>query len=258
MTSSPITSFPIIGVSADLKNTEGQPFHAVGDKYLQAIVQAAQAAPLIIPALAELDIAQLVKQLDGVFLTGSLSNMHPSHYGVTATIEHEPFDPARDQLTLRLIEQALAQDIPLFAVCRGFQELNVALGGTLHPAIHKLPGKLDHRVPKSDDMAVKYGIQHSIRFAPESQFAQILDTTGIEVNSLHRQGIDQLAPDLIAEGWAPDDQIEAVRVKSAQGFALGVQWHPEYQACDNSVSLKLFQAFGRAAQIRANERADMI
>ena len=245
---------PLIGVCADVKPVEGQSFHAAGDKYLRAVAEAAACTPLIVPALDALDIAGLLDRLDGVFLTGSLSNLHPSRYDVEPSTEHEPYDLARDELVWRLIEQTLRQQVPLFAVCRGFQELNAALGGTLHPALHTLPDRLDHRRPQSPDPDIQYGPKHSVRFNPDGLFHKILGELEIEVNSLHRQGIDQLAPSLQAEGWAPDGVIEAVSVKDAPVFALAVQWHPEYKATQNPHSLKLFQAFGAAARARAEAR----
>ena len=249
------TLAPLIGVCADLKTINEQPFHVVGDKYLRALAKAGGCTPLIIPALADvLDLASLLQRLDGLFLTGSLSNVHPSHYGETASPLHEPYDTARDALTLRLIEQALSQQLPLFGVCRGFQELNVALGGTLHPALHTLPERLDHRRQQSPELDVQYGPQHTIRLRPDGQFRQILEKPEISVNSLHWQGIDRLAPGLEAEGWAPDGIIEAVRVKDARNFALAVQWHPEYKAAQNPDSVKLFQAFGAAAREYAAAR----
>jgi len=248
-------STPLIGVSADVKSSDGQALHAVGDKYLRALAETADCIPLIIPALGEaLDITSLLQRLDGVFLTGSLSNMHPKHYGAEPSPEHEPYDTDRDELTLRLIEQTLQQQLPLFVVCRGFQELNVALGGTLHPAIHTLPDRLDHRRQQSPELDLQYGPQHTVRFSVEGQFQRILGASEIRVNSLHRQGIDQLAPGLNAEGWAPDGIIEAVSVKDAKAFALGVQWHPEYKARQNPDSVKLFQAFGAAARAHMARR----
>jgi len=242
---------PLIGVCADVKPVDGQPFHAVGEKYLRAVADTAGCVPLIIPALGDgIDTASLLQRLDGVFLTGSVSNMHPRHYNATPTPEHEPYDPARDALTLRLIEHALAQQLPLFAVCRGLQELNVALGGTLHPALQTLPDRLDHRRPQNPDPDVQYGPRHTVKLSADGQLRQILGSTEIQVNSLHRQGIDRLAPELAVEALAPDGIVEAVRVENATAFALAVQWHPEYKAQQNPDSVKLFQAFGDAARAR--------
>lgn len=250
------TAVMLIGVSADCKSIDGQPFHAVGEKYLTAVTQAAGGTPLIIPALAEqLDPAGLLERLDGLLLTGSPSNLHPLHYGAEATTEHEPFDPARDALTLKLIGPALERGLPLLAICRGFQELNAALGGTLHPALHQLPGRLDHRRPQSEDLAVQYGPQHRVRFVEGGEFRRRFGVEEIKVNTLHRQGIAVLAPRLRAEGHAPDGTIEAVSVGDAPGFALGVQWHPEYKAIDNPFSRRLFKAFGEAVRDYVRQRS---
>lgn len=246
---------PLIGVSADVKWVESQPFHAVGEKYLRAVAESSGCAPLIIPALTEwLDLPPLVARLDGIFFTGSLSNVHPQYYDRAPSQEHEPYDPARDQLTMALIRETVAQHVPLLAVCRGFQELNVALGGTLHAAVHELPGRLDHRVPKDDDRDVQYGPNHELTFIPDGKFYELFSETKIMVNSLHRQGIDELAPGLVAEGFAPDGTIEAVSVENAKAFALGVQWHPEYKSEQNAFSKRLFGAFGDAARERARLR----
>lgn len=249
------TEITFIGVSADCKHVDGQPNHAVSEKYLTAVTEIAGGIPLIIPALARrLDLERLLERLDGLLLTGSLSNLHPEYYATAASSEHEPFDHARDALTLGqtdapgLIPLALERGLPLLAICRGFQELNVAFGGTLHPAIHHIPGRLDHRWPESEDPAQQYGPQHSVRFIADGEFARRFAVDEIQVNSLHRQGIDQLGQGLTAEGYAPDGTIEALSVNNALGFALGVQWHPEYRAAENPFSQRLFQSFGEAAR----------
>lgn len=246
---------PLIGVTPDVKTIDGQPFHAVGNKYLRALGEAADAMPFILPALGSaFTPAMLLERLDGLLLTGSLSNVHPRRYGAPASAEHEPYDEDRDELTFRLIEHALDAGLPLLAICRGFQELNAALGGTLHPAVHGLDGRLDHRAPDVDDPDVKYGPRHPVRFRAGGPFATLAGGEAIQVNSLHRQAIDRLSPRLRVEGVAPDGTIEAVSVSDAAGFALGVQWHPEYRAIDDAFSCKLFGAFGRAARERARTR----
>ena len=250
------TVLPVIGVPADTREIEGKPFHAAGDKYVRAVMLASDALPVVLPAFGGLyDLAALMHRLDGLLLTGSLSNVHPDHYGETASEEHEPYDRERDETTLPLLKEALAQAVPLLAVCRGFQELNVALGGTLHPAVHALPGRLDHRVPEHDDPDVRYGPKHKVALTADGAFAGLAGTREIEVNSLHRQGIVDLAPDLEVEAVAPDGIIEGVAVRGAAAFALGVQWHPEYKVLENDFSRKLFGAFGAAARERALARA---
>ena len=247
---------PLIGLPADIKPIEGRPFHAVGDKYLRAIMDATNGVPLIIPAFGELlDLPDLVQRLDGLLLTGSPSNVHPERYGLAATPEAEPYDPERDATTLPLIPLALDQALPILAICRGMQELNVALGGTLHARVHELPERLDHRRPQHDDPDVQYGPKHEIEAKAGSAFRHIAGSDQVTVNSLHWQALDRVAPRLMVEAEAPDGTVEAVRVVDAPGFALGVQWHPEYKVMENDVSVKLFKAFGEAAQKRANLRA---
>ena len=247
---------PLIGVPADVKEVTGQPFHAVGDKYLRAITLAADGLPFVIPAFGELyDLPDLVHRLDGIMLTGSPSNVHPTHYGMVPTPEAEPHDEARDATTLPLVHEALRQGIPMLAICRGMQELNVALGGSLHARVHELPDRLDHRRPEHDDMDVQYGPRHAIVLRPGGAFHRLAGSTEITVNSLHWQALDHVAPGLRIEAEASDGTIEAVSVKDAKDFALGVQWHPEYRVLDDAFSTKLFATFGAAARRRAEARA---
>lgn len=243
---------PLVGVSACLKLPDGRPAHTVGDKYLTPLVEVAGATPVILPALGEqLDRRALLRRLDGLVLTGSPSNVHPGRYGAAASAEAEPYDEARDATVLPLIREAVAAGVPLLAICRGFQEMNVAFGGTLTPALHQEPGRADHRRPDSADPDVQYGPRHSVTFAAGGLLARIAGQRTIQVNSLHRQGILALAPALEAEGRAPDGTVEAVAVRGAAAFAVGVQWHPEYRAADNDFSRRLYGAFGDAIRARA-------
>jgi putative glutamine amidotransferase len=245
---------PIIGVPMCVKHLDNQNFHTVGEKYLTALIEAAGAYPLSFPALGEaLPAAALLSHLDGVLFTGSPSNVAVHHYNGAPDRADSPQDPGRDAVTLPLIREALALDVPILCICRGFQELNVALGGSLHTRIHEQAGFQDHRgktdVP-FDDM---YGPAHTIAFTPDGTFARLIGKTATIVNSLHWQGIDRVAERLVIEGRAPDGVVEAVRVKDSS-FALGAQWHPEFRATENPDSLKLFQAFGAAAGARAKRR----
>ena len=246
---------PLIGVPADVKEIEEKPFHAVGDKYLRAVIEATGGLPLVIPAFGVLyDMPALVARLDGVLLTGSPSNVHPARYNQTPTPEAEPYDKARDETTLPLIHETLGQAVPMLAICRGMQELNVALGGTLHARVHELPERIDHRRPQHDDPDVQYGPRHTIALAENSELRRLAESAEATINSLHWQAIDQLAPRLIVEADAPDGTIEAVRVRDASNFALGVQWHPEYKVLENNFSTAIFAAFGAAARKRAEAR----
>lgn len=246
---------PLIGVPACRKSIDGHPFHAVGDKYARAVAVAADGLPLLIPAMPELiDIDDVLERVDGLMLTGSPSNVHPEHYGREPRGEAEPYDIERDATTLPLIRAAIDSGVPLFAICRGMQELNVALGGTLHAPLHEVSGRFDHRRPQHESQDVQYGPRHTVEVAPDGVLAEILEAREIEVNSLHGQGVEEPAPSLKVEATAPDGTVEAVSLPGAKGFVLGVQWHPEYKAWENEVSMRLFRAFGSAAQAWAARR----
>ncbi len=222
------------------------PVHQANDEYIIAIRDGAGALPLLIPSTdAPLDIAAVLGAVDGLLFTGSPSNVAPSHYGTTARPGTE-MDERRDATTLPLLRAAIAAGKPLLAICRGFQELNVALGGSLHQHVHEIPGRLDHREPKDVPLEVEYGPAHAIAITPNGLLARLSSLAEANVNSLHHQGIDRLAPGLRAEATAPDGQIEAVCLDGAKAFLLGVQWHPEWQFTRDPLSRAIFAGFGRA------------
>ena len=240
---------PLILVPADVRPGDGYVWHAAPETYLNALFHGSGAIPLILPSLGgDLDLDALLGRVDGVLLTGSRSNVHPSCYDAPATAKAEPYDPRRDAVTLPLIAAALRHGVPLFAICRGMQELNVALGGTLVAEVQEEPGRSDHRAPASDDADVRFAIRHEVAIVPGGILAGILGEDMIRVNSLHRQAIGRLAEGLVVEATAPDGTIEAVRVRDAAGFALGVEWHPEYWVRTDPPSAKLFAAFGAAVR----------
>lgn len=244
---------PVIAVPMCVKHIDGQNYHTVGEKYLTAVIDGSGAYPLSFPALGPvLPVEALLDHVDGLLLTGSPSNIAVQHYNGDPDRDDSPQDPGRDAVTLPLIRAALQRDIPLLAICRGFQELNVALGGTLHTRIHEQPGKTDHRGGSGSYDEI-YKPAHDLLLEKGSRFAEIFGAQRITINSVHWQGINQPADQLIVEGRAPDGVIEAVRVKGAS-FALGVQWHPEYRCIDNPDSMKLFAAFGAAARAHAASR----
>ena len=246
---------PLVAVPACMKEVGGQPFHAVGDKYVRALAVASGVLPLVMPNLGDhLDMRQLLATVDGVMLTGSPSNVHPRHYGYQASAEAEPHDEARDAVTLPLIRAAVEGGVPLFCICRGFQELNVVMGGTLFARVHEQPGRMDHRSPNTGDMAVDYAPRHALAMTAGGVLEGVLGKRETQVNSLHWQAIDRIADGLAVEGTAPDGTIEAVSVKGAKAFALGVQWHPEYRVMDNPDSVALFKAFGNAVRSRQEAR----
>jgi len=248
MTSRPPT--PLIGVTSCLKPRDGLHFHTVGDKYVEAVVVGAGGLPVLVPAIGErLDPDALLDRLDGLLVTGSPSNVDPSYYGGPQAREDNLADPARDATTLPLIRRAVARGVPLLAICRGLQELNVALGGTLHQHVHEVPGRFDHRSDKTKTYPERYGSAHPVTVTPGGRLQAVLGGAGqVEVNSLHGQGIDRLARGLAVEAVADDGTIEAVSVEGARGFALALQWHPEWGVIENPVSRRLFAAFGEAAR----------
>ena len=250
----------MVGIPACVRTIHERPFHTAADRYACAIVDATGCVPIIIPAIGDrLDFAALLDRLDGLLLTGSPSNVQPDHYG-GPMIEGILHDPHRDATTLPLIREAVRRDMPVLAICRGIQELNVALGGTLHQRVHELPGALNHRSPHGPMPAdARYGPAHSVILTPDGVLARLAGASEIMVNSLHGQGIDRPAPDLIVEAMAPDGLVEAVSHRTAR-FVVGVQWHPEYKPLENPVGRALFEAFGRAvhgpaAGISAKRRA---
>jgi putative glutamine amidotransferase len=232
-------------------------FHMVGEKYILAGLEAAGCLPVLIPALGDrLDLADLVGRFDGLLLTGSPSNVEPHHYDGPPPPADNLTDPERDATTLPLIRAAIAAGLPVLGICRGHQELNVALGGSLHQEVQNVPGRMDHRSDKTGTADHKYRLVHPVELTPGGLFRQWAGTDRIEVNSLHGQGIDRPAPNLAIEAIAPDGQIEAVRLEGAD-FVVGVQWHPEWRALENAFSIKLFEAFGAACGRHARRRAEL-
>jgi putative glutamine amidotransferase len=247
---------PIIGLVADVRGVDGQPFHMAQEKYLTAIRIGAGGFPVILPSFGvEPDLRVFASGLDGLLLTGAVSNIEPERYGGPAEPPCGPFDPARDSTALPLIGLALEIGLPLLAICRGFQELNVALGGTLNPRLHETPGLLDHRARYGVPLADQYAPVHRVRFAAGGSLAALAPADGdVMVNSLHWQGVETLAPALTVEARAPDGVVEAVSVTGASAFAVGVQWHPEWEIEKSAFSLALFRRFGDAARARRAAR----
>lgn len=245
---------PVIGVTACTKQVGLHPNHIAGDKYLRAVALSG-GLPLIIPALGELiDQDTLLASLDGLLLTGSPSNVEPSRYNGPASVAGTPHDPLRDATILPLIRKAVAAGVPLLGICRGFQEINVSFGGSLHQRVQEQPGMLDHREPSEEPVEVQYAPRHSVRVQPGGVLAGLGLPQEFTVNSIHGQGVQRLAPGLRVEALAPDGLVEALSVEQAPAFALGVQWHPEWQMQTNPNSLAIFQAFGEACRKRARQR----
>lgn len=240
---------PIIGVVSDRRLVGPHPFHMVGEKYLQAIADGADAYPVSLPSLAEgFDVLDIVDRLDGLFLTGSPSNVEPHHYMGDPSEPGTWHDPQRDLAALALIPAAIRVGMPLFAVCRGFQEMNVAFGGSLHQKVHEVPGRIMHKENPDDPLDTQYAPTHEVSFTGGGLLQRVTGRDGARVNSLHSQGVARLGEGLAVEAVAEDGLVEAFVVADTPGFNLSVQWHPEWKVRDNPVSLALFRAFGDACR----------
>jgi putative glutamine amidotransferase len=248
-----LSGAPFVLVPCDNRVLNGHPFHVLGKKYADALHDVGGCLPLLLPTGGLRDIESYLALVDGIMLTGSPSNVDPTHFGQAVHDPALPLDPDRDGVTLPLVRTAIARGIPLLAICRGLQELNVALGGSLHQAVHAVPGRRDHRAPAGPP-EVQYGLAHEVEAIAGGMLERTVGSRRFQVNSVHGQGIDRLADGLAVEATAPDGQIEAVRVVAHAGFALAVQWHPEWQAAANPVSVRLFGAFGAACRAARSRR----
>lgn len=241
---------PVVGIISNhyLINDE-YPAHANGSMNSDAIAQVSDAMPLTFPACPNVTrVDELLDVFDGFLFTGGRPNVHPEEYGHPETEAHGAFDRARDAVALPLIRAAIERGQPVLGICRGFQEVAVAMGSTLHPEIRDLPGRMNHRMPPDGTLAEKFALRHEVRFSPDGPFAALMGSDVVMTNTLHGQGILEAGPRVRVDGWAPDDTPEAIWIDGAQGFCLAVQWHPEYNAADDPVSRPLFEAFGDACR----------
>ena len=246
---------PLIALSACVREVGIHPFHVVGEKYITAVRDGAQGLALMLPSLPDAETrAELLARVDGLLLTGSPSNVEPHLYDGPPSAEGTHHDAQRDATTLPLVRDAVQAGVPILCICRGIQEMNVALGGTLHQRVHEVPGRQDHREDQSQPRDVQYAPIHDISITPDGVLAGLWSEQTVMVNSLHAQGIDQPAPGLRIEATAPDGQIEALSGMNTRSFCLGVQWHPEWKVKESAFSSALFRAFGDAARKYAQER----
>ena len=249
---------PVVGVigNAQVVNDRFN-VQVVGQRNLRAVAEVAGALPLMFPAMPDVtDIDALLGAVDGILLTGARANVHPTCFGVEPDARHEPYDQDRDAVALNLVKACVDRGVPIFGICRGFQEMNVAFGGSLHPEIRDLPGRMNHRMPRLEngeihpDPEVVFADRHDVKLVAGGVFARLLGCEMIRVNSLHGQGIEEPGKRIVIEGVAEDGTIEAIRIADAPSFALGVQWHAEYDPQTNSINRTLFKAFGEALQER--------
>ena len=253
-------SKPLIGIPASFMTVSERrhPAHGTGAKNVDAVVRFTGGVPMLIPAIGGLiDIDDMVARLDGLLLTGGRANVEPHHYEGPPFPEDEPIDPGRDSLVLPLVRACIEAGVPVFGICRGIQEINVALGGTLHYRIHELPGKRDHRMPRREDATPEeiFRLNHSVTLTPGGLFAALTGAREIMVNSLHGQGIDRLANGLAVEAVSCDGVIEGIRLAHDDRFIVGVQWHAEWRPEDHALASALYARFGQAASERARRRA---
>ena len=245
---------PIVGFPCDRRMLGKHPFHMVGEKYIKAVRESTGAVTLLIPVLPKpIPPEEILASVDGLLFTGSPSNIAPRHYGGPDPRDGVLQDENRDATSLPLLKAAMAAGTPVLSLCRGFQELNVALGGTLHQHVHELDGRLDHRENHDAPLEEQYGPSHEVE-VKGGLLGQIVRERTFRVNSLHSQGIDRLAPPLNADAIAPDGTIEAVSMPDAKGFVLGLQWHPEWRWAENAVSREVFAAFSEAVHRGARQR----
>ncbi|BCU77720.1 gamma-glutamyl-gamma-aminobutyrate hydrolase family protein [Luteolibacter sp. LG18] len=247
---------PVVLIASCKRELDGFPTYTIRNNYIEALTLVG-CQGLIVPEPAAGDFSTLLAVADGILFNGSPSNVHPSHYGEEVHDPSLPQDRDRDAWTLPLIRLALERGIPLFGICRGYQEMNVALGGSLHQAVHEVPGFFDHRPDDGDPLEKRYAIAHSVEVVPGGLLEGILGAPSIEVNSVHGQGVNRLAPSLRAEAKAPDGLVEAFTCPGAKGFNLAVQWHPEWRPQDHPASLKVLQAFGDACLRHHQDRASV-
>ncbi|MEX3857091.1 gamma-glutamyl-gamma-aminobutyrate hydrolase family protein [Paraburkholderia sp. BR10923] len=247
---------PIVGITADRTMLGAHPSHVAGEKYIAAIVEGSQALAMLVPALGERQCSDdVLAAVDGLLFTGSYTNVEPHRYGGASSEPDTLHDPARDATTLPLIRAAIAAGVPVLAICRGLQEMNVAFGGTLHQSVHAVGGLNDHRENKDDSLDVQYATSHSIVLTRGGMLQRLAGGAHeARVNSLHGQGIARLGAGLDVEALAADGLIEAISVSDARAFALGVQWHPEWRHADDALSTAIFRAFGDACRQRMNTR----
>lgn len=248
---------PLVGIPGSIIRLpeHAVPQHGIGERYITAVAHGSGATPFVIPALADAhDFDAIVEHLDGLFLTGGRANVEPYHYNGPPFPDDEIIDPARDNTVLPLIRACVDKGVPVFGVCRGVQELNVALGGTLHYRVHMVDGKMDHRMPKEGDIEHKFGLRHMVQLTEGGLFHGLVGEKEVKVNSLHGQGIDRPADGMVVEATAPDGIVEGIRLNGTNSFAVGVQWHAEWRYEEHNLASALFREFGNAARERAKTR----
>ncbi|MFV0490259.1 MAG: gamma-glutamyl-gamma-aminobutyrate hydrolase family protein [Pseudorhodobacter sp.] len=250
---------PVVGIIGNMSLLDkSYPVHAGGTMNSEAVARVSGCLPVIIPSdPALVTVDELLDFCDGFLLTGGRPNVHPSEYGEAPTPAHGDFDRCRDAITLPLVRACVERGQPFLGICRGFQEVNVAMGGALHPEIRDLPGRMNHRMPPEGTIDEKFALRHTVRFTENGPFHRLMGAQEVMTNTLHGQGVSRAGARVIVDGTAPDGTPEAIYIKDAPGFTLSVQWHPEWNAANDPVSRPLFSAFGAAARDWARQKQDL-
>jgi putative glutamine amidotransferase len=254
---------PVVGIIGNAFVVENRfPAQLCGERNLRAVAEVVGALPLVFAGCPGItDVNDLLELVDGIVLTGARANVHPTHFKTDPHPGHEPYDERRDSIALPLITACVERGVPVFGICRGMQEMNVAFGGSLHPEIRELPGRMNHRMPRlptgevHPDPTVIFADRHDVALTPGGVFAGLMGRETIRVNSLHGQGVLEPGERVIIEGVAEDGTVEAIRIADAASFALGVQWHAEYDPDRNPVNRALFEAFGRSVATYKHQRS---
>lgn len=239
---------PVVGIiSNSFLLNETYPAHGGGTMNFEAVSGVSDCLGMLIAADPRFScVEELLEICDGFLLTGGRPNVHPEEYGEAETPAHGAFDRARDAITLPLVRACVDRGQPFLGICRGFQEVNVAMGGSLYPEIRDLPGRMNHRMPPNGTLEEKFALRHRVRLLEGGAFQKLFGAPEVMTNTLHGQGIKRPGERIVVEGWAPDGTPEAIRVRDAKGFTMAVQWHPEWDAANDPVSRPLFTAFGKA------------
>ncbi|HEX5842823.1 MAG TPA: gamma-glutamyl-gamma-aminobutyrate hydrolase family protein [Pseudomonas sp.] len=250
------TRKPVVLMSMGAQERKGHAYQVMTHKYITPLVELSGCVPLMAPTCCGADdLEQYLSMVDGVYLTGAGSNIDPALYGQENLTPTKGQDRDRDLFDIPLIRAAIARGLPLFGICRGMQEINVALGGDIHQKAYEVEGINDHREDSDDPVDVQYAETHKVRPVPGSWFAELMGQAEFPVNSLHGQALDKLGEGIEPLAHAEDGLIEAIHLPGAASFTLAVQWHPEWQAAQNPQSVKIFQAFGDACRQQVARRA---
>ncbi|MFG6626136.1 gamma-glutamyl-gamma-aminobutyrate hydrolase family protein [Sulfitobacter sp. 1A12056] len=250
---------PVVGIIGNSYLLNDQyPVHAGGQMNTEAIAEVSGCLPLIVPSDPRFVLVEeLLEVCDGFLLTGGRPNVHPEEYGEPETEAHGAFDRARDAVALALVRACVARGQPFLGLCRGFQEVNVAMGGSLYPEIRDLPGRMNHRMPPDGTIEEKFELRHDVSFTEGGVFHRVMGASKVLTNTLHGQGIKEPGPRVVIDGRADDGTPEAIYIKDAPGFTLAVQWHPEWNAANDPVSRPLFEHFGAAVRAWAADGSAM-